>query len=339
MHIRSLVIAAVIFRGAAIFLGGFTLIGLIGEVRGRTADVSLWWVDLHDLPGLVRIGLLGVLSVLLIGWGARNEPGTRWRRAVALMCLVFAGFVVRDVLTFYSAVNGGSVHPGLPVPLSAFTAVMLIVLAVAAVRLPPTAMGGRRTLFGLTASVAGWAVVFALAQMTFFGTTDYRRPADAAVVFGARVYASGQPSPLLADRTRTGVELYRAGLVPTLVMSGGDRADGFNEAQVMRDTAVAAGVDLAAILVDPTGVSTEATVANTMTILAGQTGAQGASGLRLLAVSQAYHLPRVQLAFAEAGIDVLTVPTVDAQPIGEMPILIARETAGFWVYFVRDCLF
>ena len=54
---------------------------------------------------------------------------------------------------------------------------------------------------------------------------------------------------------------------------------------------------------------------------------------------ESYHLPRIQLAFAAAGIDVFTVPTVDTQPIGEMPILIAREIPGFWVYFVRDCLF
>ena len=340
MQIRPAAIALVVLRGAAIFLGGFTLIGLIGEIRGRTADVSLWWVDLHDVASLARIGLLGALGVLLIGWGGRSAPGTRWRRAVALICLLFAGFVVRDVLTFYSGVNnGGSVHPALPVPLSAFTAVTLVVLAVTAARMPSSVSSGHRTLFGLSASVACWAVVFALAQMAFFGTTDYRRPADAAVVFGARVYANGQPSPLLADRIRTGVELYRAGLVPALVMSGGDGADGFNEAQVMRDTAVAAGVDPAAILVDPTGVSTEATVANTMTILTGQSDAQAAPGLRLIAVSQAYHLPRIQLAFAAAGIDVLTVPTVDTQPIGEMPILIAREIPGFWVYFVRDCLF
>ena len=346
MQIRLLAIAHVLLRGAASFLGAFTLIGLIGEVRGRTTDVSLWIVDLHELASPIRVALLAAFGVLLIGWGARSAPGVRWRRAVALICLIFAVFAGRDVLTFISTVDGGLVHPSIAVPLSAFIAVALIVLGVAALRMPPKPIARtRRTAFAVIAGAAGWAVVFALAQMAFFGTTDYRRPADAAVVFGARVYASGQASPLLADRIRTGVELYRAGLVPTLVMSGGDGADGFNEARVMRDTAVAAGVDPAAILVDPAGVSTEATVANTIAILTGETGATGrtgpqqAPGLRLLAVSQAYHLPRVQLAFAAAGIDVLTVPTVDTQPIGEMPILIAREIPGFWVYFIRDCLF
>jgi vancomycin permeability regulator SanA len=340
MQTRLIIGAHVLLRGAGIFLGAFTLIGLIGEVRGRTTDVSLWFVDLHDVPTVVRLALLGAFSALLIGWGARSAPGIGWRRAVALVCLIFAVFAVRDVLTFVSAVDGSLVHPAIPVPLSAFVAAALVTLGVAALRLQPTAPARpRRTVLAVIGTATGWAVVFALAQMAFFGATDYRRPADAVVVFGARVYASGEPSPLLADRIRTGVELYRAGLAPILVMSGGDGADGFNEALVMRDQAIAAGVDPGAILVDRVGVSTEATVADTMAMLTGRARSQGASSLRLMAVSQAYHLPRVQLAFAAAGIDVLTVPTVDAQPIGEMPILIAREVPAFWAYYLRECLF
>ena len=340
MQIRLMAIAHLLLRGAASFLGAFTLVGLIGELRGRTADTSLWLVDLHDVPSLVRIALLAAFGVLLIGWGARSAPGIRWRRAVALICLTFAIFASRDVLTFISTVDDGLVHPSIGVPLSAFTVVALVVLGIATLRMRPTPVTApRRTAFVLIGGAAGWAAVFALSQMAFFGTTDYRRSADAAVIFGAGVYANGQPSPLLADRIRTGVELYRAGLAPTLVMSGGDGADGFNEARVMRDAAVAAGVDPAAILIDPRGVSTEATVANTMFMLTSETSAQRAPALRLMAVSQAYHLPRVQLAFAAAGIDVLTVPAVETQPIGELPVLILREIPAFWAYYLRDCLF
>ena len=147
------------------------------------------------------------------------------------------------------------------------------------------------------------------------------------------MYASGVPSPLLADRIRTGVELYQSGLVPTLVMSGGDGADGFNEAVVMREEAIAAGVRPEAILVDPAGVSTEATVVNVMALLRHYSVPPS-----VIAVSQAYHLPRVQLTFATAGIDVLTVPAADPVPIGEMPLLVAREVPAFWLYYLRVCL-
>ena len=327
-----------ILRGAALFLAGFTLIGILGEVRGRTLDPSLWWVDIRDIPTAFRLLLLACFALLLAGWAARAAPGRRLRWATAIGCLTFAAFAVRDVIRFHAAVGAGHVLPVIGIPLSAFIALLLLGLAVAIVhdgRGRPVAR--RREAIGLTLAVGAWAIAFPLAQMLFFGTTDYRRPADVAVVFGARVYASGQPSPLLADRIQTGVALYRSGLVPLLVMSGGDGSDGFNEARVMRDVAVADGVDPAAIVVDPMGNTTEATVANLSALIEERRG--GAGSWRVIAVSQAYHLPRVQLAFADAGIDAITVPAADPQPIGEMPVLVAREVPAFWAYFLRVCLF
>ncbi len=325
-------------RGAALFLAGFTLIGILGEVRGRTIDPSLWWVDLRDLPAAHRLILLAGFAALLAIWATGAAPGRRLRRAAAIGCLVFALLAVRDVIRFYAAIGVGDVRPLIDVPLSAFIALLLVAVAAEAIReRRARPLIQRRDALGLAMAVGAWAIAFPLAQMLFFGTTDYRRPADVAVVFGARVYANGQPSPLLADRIQTGVELYRSGLVRRLVMSGGDGADGFNEARVMRDVALADGVDPAAVVVDPTGNTTEATVANLSTLIAGQGG--GAGSWRVIAVSQAYHLPRVQLAFADAGIDAITVPAADPQPIGEMPLLVAREIPAFWAYYLRVCLF
>jgi vancomycin permeability regulator SanA len=347
---RALVLLS---RGAAIFLAMFTLVGLVGELRGRATDLSLWWIDIRDLPTLVRFGLLGSFAVLLLAWAVRRAPGPRLRRATAIGCLVFAAFALRDAARYLTVIDGEFVHPSAPIPLSALIAVGLAVLAAIALRrwphgaVAPDAPGAseaptpssRQEALGLLVAAGCWAFLFPLAQMVFFGTTDYRRPADAAVVFGARVYATGRPSPLLADRIATGIELYRAGLVGTLVMSGGDGADGFNEARVMRDEAIAAGVDPAAILVDPAGNTTEATVDNSLALLTSRAG--GAGGLsppRIIAVSQAYHLPRIQLAYANGGIDALTVPAADPEPIREMPLLALREVPAFWAYYLRVCL-
>jgi len=324
-------------RGVALFLAIFTLVGLVGELRGRTTDLSLWWVDIRAMPGAVRLLLLPWFAVLLLAWAIRPEPGLRLRWATAIACAVFAAFALRDTAGYLDVVNGGSVHPSAPFPLSAPIAIGLAGLAVAAFRrrTPETARR-RQDAFRLLVAAGCWALAFPLAQMAFFGTTDYRRPADAAVVFGARVYASGRPSPLLADRIATGVELYRSGLVGTLVMSGGDGADGFNEARVMRDEAIAAGVDPSAILVDPAGNTTEATVQHSLALLSSRAGGTGAP--QLIAVSQAYHLPRIQLAYANGGIDALTVPAADPMPIGEMPVLVLREVPAFWAYYLRVCL-
>ena len=150
---------------------------------------------------------------------------------------------------------------------------------------------------------------------------------------------TGEPSPLLANRIREGVELWEAGLAPVLVMSGGLGADGFDEAVVMRDVAVAAGVPADAIVVDSGGVTTEATVVNTIALLAARGVPGDARPLRLLAVTQAYHLPRVELAFQAGGVDVLTVPATDRVPIRQMPLYVLREIPAFWAYFLSDCFF
>jgi vancomycin permeability regulator SanA len=322
-------------RGGTIVLGGFVLIGLLGELRGRTTDVGRWWIDLRDLPDPVRLMLVGAFAALVLAWAIRPGTGPRRRAVTAVLCALLCLFAIRDVVRFYQATAGGLVHAAVPVPL--FVALALGGLVVVVVRQPAVADHGRaRGVVAVVLACVAWGIAFPLAQMWFFGTTDYRRPADAAVVFGARVYASGSPSPLLADRIPTGIDLYRSGLVSVLVMSGGDGVDGFNEARVMRDVAIRAGVDPAAIVVDPAGDSTEATVANTVVILSSRNG--GSLPARIIAVSQAYHLPRVQLSFATAGIDVLTVPAADPEPIGEMPVLVAREVPAFWVYFLRVCL-
>ena len=324
-------------RGVALFLALFTATALVGEVRGRTADMSLWWIDLHDLAWAERFALLGAVSCLLGAWAVRPMAELRRRAMTTALTALMAVLALRDVVTFYRAVGAGDLRPFLPVPLSLFVAALLAAIAVAVFRqtaAPEPVPTPRRDALRLAAATLAVALVFPLAQMLFFGTSDYRRPADAAVIFGAQVYPSGLPSQTLADRIATGVELYRQGLAPRLIMSGGEGKEGFDEAAVMRDVAVAAGVDPAAIVVDSAGITTEATVANVAALLNLGPG----SSTRLIAVSQAYHLPRVQLAFAVTGIDVLTVPAVDPQFIGPMPIMIAREVAAFWSYDLRVCL-
>jgi vancomycin permeability regulator SanA len=335
---RRTTLIGIAARGFAAFLGGFLVIGAIGEARLGATDLGLWFIDLTDLPHVVRFVVFGLYGVLLVSWLGAGRPRAALRRATAITSLAAAVLAARDVLRFAAAVSTGLVRPGVPIPLSLPLAVVLAALGLWIWRdrgLDGAPAG--RVRLGVLAAAGICALAFPVAQIAFFGTTDYRRPADAAVVFGARVYATGDPSPLLADRIATGVELYHQGLVPVLIMSGGDGADGFNEARVMRDRAVAAGVDPAAIEVDPSGVTTEASVGHAMTIMAGLLPSR-VGPPRLVAVSQAYHLPRIQLAFSTAGIDVLTVPAVDPVPISEMPILVAREIPAFWLYYLRACL-
>jgi Uncharacterized conserved protein len=165
--------------------------------------------------------------------------------------------------------------------------------------------------------------------MACFGKTDYRRKADVAVVFGARVYASGKPSDALADRVRTGVQLYRDGLVPKLLFSGGPGDGAVHETEAMKNLAVRLGVPEQDILLDPEGVNTRATVRNTEIMFA------GLHVSRVLVVSHFYHLPRIKMTYQRTGWDVYTVPARESYTLSQMPYFMAREVAALWVYYLR----
>ena len=78
-------------------------------------------------------------------------------------------------------------------------------------------------------------------------------PRKVAVVFGAGLTAAGQPSPALADRVWTAVELYKAGKAQKLLMSGDNRYLNHNEPEAMRQYALAHGVPNEDIVLDYAG--------------------------------------------------------------------------------------
>jgi vancomycin permeability regulator SanA len=316
-------------RGLALFFGAFTLLNVAGTLRVPAFDANVWWIDPPVVPRAAAIAVFAAAGGVLIAFGVAPRMRT-WRRWTTFVFTIALGAAaVYDVVQFYRVWRDGLIAPELPLPLSLVFAALIALVAVA-VFLAPTRPRRRWpawTLVGLT--VAACIVLFPLAQVLFFGTTDYRRPADVAVVFGAQVHRNGAPSTSLTDRVDTAVALYKDGLVGRLFMSGGVGDSGYNEALVMRDMAVARGVPAGRIVIDSNGVSTNATVADTVPFFGGK------GWRRILAVSQFYHLPRIKLAYQRAGWDVLTVPARGSRPIKETPYLVAREIPAFWVYYLR----
>ena len=110
----------------------------------------------------------------------------------------------------------------------------------------------------LMLAAAGVVVVAAYGTYRIWdqGEQDERRPADAIVVLGAAQY-DGRPSPVFRARLEHAVELYRGGLAPYLVVTGGNApGDRTTEAAVARDYALAHGVPDKAILVEDKGRTT-----------------------------------------------------------------------------------
>lgn len=78
-------------------------------------------------------------------------------------------------------------------------------------------------------------------------------PAPVALVLGAGLWADGSPTPALYDRVATGVDLYKAGKVNKLLMSGDNRFEWYNEPGAMRRLALQLGVPDEDIVLDYAG--------------------------------------------------------------------------------------
>lgn len=315
------------YRGLGLLFGGLALLDLHRHLAGWADG---WWVSLWPLSSDAAVGSRAIFAALVLGWCFRPEASPTRRRATLVAVWVFAAFALRDALMVASLVDAGRLPSRAPFPLSAAVVAGLALVARGlrrAALVYPT-----RPLVTVTVAAAG-ATLFALAQMVCFGATDYRRPADAVVVFGARVYANGQPSLALSDRLLTGCALVQHGIAPRLVVSGGPGDGATHEADAMRQLAIdRCGLPSDRVLVDREGLNTRRTAHNIARLAAGY------DIRRVVAVSHGDHLPRVKLAFQEAGLPAFTVPADETRTLTRLPYYMAREVVAFWVYYVSPNL-
>jgi uncharacterized SAM-binding protein YcdF (DUF218 family) len=334
----------VVARAVALFIGGFSLLNLAGALLAPGFDANGWWIDLRPLPDVCSRTLLGVFGVLMLAWAIRPRMNTGLRAIVAIVLAVVLGATIWNVIHFYQLLNqkeiAWTVEWCQPAPFSLFVALALLLVMTRVVRKPaPAKCSVGRSLLGVMV-FAVCLVVFPLLQMACFGKTDYRgkvtgkTPADAIVVLGARTYADGRASMALHDRVATGALLYRGGLAPRLILSGGQGDGTVHETEAMRDLAHQQGVNSEDIILDAEGVNTASTVANTCVILK-QLHAQ-----RILVVSHFYHLPRIKMCYqresARQGmkLEVYTVPAEEERTLPRLPYYMAREVAALWAYYL-----
>jgi len=317
-------------RSLALFVGLYSLVNAIATMRAGQPVQDLWWIDLRFFVPWQAAALSGAVAVLLATWGLWPATRRGERALVVAACLAVVAVAAQNTVTFYQSWADASFEPRVPIPFTALVALGFVWLAWRVWRHEPAPRRGWRSALAIGAGMVALAIVFPLAQIAFFGTSDYRTEADAAVVFGARVWSDGSVSPSLRERLDTAVGLYDDGLVDTLIMSGGVDGNGHDEAAVMARYAIDHGVPASAVLTDSAGVDTDATVANTVALFAEYGIAD------VLVVSQNYHLPRVKLAYRAAGWEVRTVPAEPgASPIVRTPQFIAREIPAFWAYWAR----
>lgn len=175
--------------------------------------------------------------------------------------------------------------------------------------------------------MAGYATYRVWSQ----GLRDEQRPADAIVVMGAAQY-DGRPSPVFAARLEHAIELYRAGVAPRLVVTGG-KADGdrTTEAATARAFAVARGVP-------PDMILAEDQSRTTLEAIRAVAGVMRANGLEnAVFVSDRPHMLRVLRMATDDGITAWGSPTgtspIESDPIRRVDATI-HELGALAQYFL-----
>jgi uncharacterized SAM-binding protein YcdF (DUF218 family) len=160
----------------------------------------------------------------------------------------------------------------------------------------------RRVAIVLFAVVLAYlSVVFV--QVWLAARRDDARPSDAIIVLGAAEF-DGRPSKILAARLDHAVDLYRRGLAPVVVVTGGRQpGDRFTEASVGASYLHDHQVPERAILRETTGRSSWQSLAAAARFL------KQRHLTRVVLVSDPYHSARVEDVAHDVGLQAATSPT------------------------------
>ena len=156
------------------------------------------------------------------------------------------------------------------------------------------------------------------------GNRDDRRAADAIVVLGAAQY-DGRPSPVLRARLDHGISLYKRGLAPRFIVTGGrGTGDTTTEAAVGRRYAMKRGVPASAILVEDVGRTTDESLHGVAALM------REAGVRRALLVSDPFHMLRLDILARRHGITAWTSPTRTSP--------IEANTMETWQYVLAESM-
>lgn len=190
----------------------------------------------------------------------------------------------------------------------------------------------RRWLLVLLAAVGAF--------LLFLGITGFRivhaageaptHKADAIVVFGAAEYA-GRPSPVFRARLDHGFDLYRKGLAPVVITTGGAAQDpDFSEGGVGRDYLSRRGIPEGSLIAETQGSDTARSAERVANIMR-------ANGMHTcIAASDAYHVFRIRALLEHEGMQVEVAPRPESRPksLWQRFEAVMREAMSYFVWEV-----
>ena len=170
--------------------------------------------------------------------------------------------------------------------------------------------GGVALVVLIVVSTNVWVWGASAGRIEELGAPDDTATAPVAIVLGAAVNPSGEPSPWLRYRLDTAARLYHSGRVEALLVSGDNGRENYNEPVAMRNYLVSAGIPAEAIALDYAGFDTYDTCVRAHRIF-GVT--------RAIIVTQDFHEPR--------AVSVCRAVGVEAHGVADS---LARNNRGTW---------
>lgn len=159
-----------------------------------------------------------------------------------------------------------------------------------------------RAIALITAGLALWFVIVGI-SIWRYGALDFATRADCIIVLGAAVRESS-PSPVFEERIRHGISLYRDGLAPRMLFTGGiGENQRHSESRVARAFAIQHGVDPAHILIEERSRTTSQNLVEALALMR-QHGLNKA-----IIVSDPLHMRRSIMIADQIGLEAVSSPT------------------------------
>ncbi|MBR4553811.1 MAG: YdcF family protein [Bacteroidaceae bacterium] len=185
-------------------------------------------------------------------------------------------------------------------------------------------------LIGLVIAVCNTIIVATTRKYTFNSPSSVPSTYWGIVLGTAPIRSDGKPNRYFVRRIRAAVELFQAGKVERIIVSGGSRLNGYDEAKAMRNSLERKGIPASVIVEDNGGQRTLLSVL----ALKHRFGADCA-----VFISQRFHNERAIFMARQLGIEAYGYNAEDVHG-GKAPIVMAREWIGrvraFEILFLKQ---
>jgi uncharacterized SAM-binding protein YcdF (DUF218 family) len=172
-----------------------------------------------------------------------------------------------------------------------------------------------------------------LAYVSIGAETDYATRADVILVLGCRVGRDGGPSQCIRARAGHAADLYKRGIAPWVIATGGETSQGPVESVVLRQALEEGGVP-------PEAIVEESQAHNTIQNFRYSSAIMREHGWRnAVLVTEPYHINRAALIARDFGLEVYPSPAVDSPTwanFGPRAYNLGRDTVSLMLYQMKS---